>query len=126
MDTELRVNKSDNPPSNLQNKELNFGKIEVVEKIQTKLERYLDAQKFGLKKLSSLKDINTLLMDQRYYTKILNKKIKRILDYEEYKLYFKSDLIPSLNEYNNLEEGKEDIESGKEGNNQKKNQIQIC
>ena len=74
MDTELRVNKSDNPPSNLQNKEINFGKIEVVEKIQTQLERYLDDHKFGVKELSSLKDINTLLVDQRYYTKILKKK----------------------------------------------------
>ena len=125
MDTELRVNKSDNPPSNLQNKEINFGKIEVVEKIQTQLERYLDDHKFGVKELSSLKDINTLL-DQKYYTKILNKKIKRILDYEEYKLYFKLDLIPSPNEDIDLEEGKEDIkerkdkESGKEDNIQKK------
>ena len=48
------------------------------------------------------------------------------MDYEEYKLYFKLDLIPSPNEDIDLEEGKEDIkerkdkESGKEDNNQKK------
>ena len=68
MDTELRRNESENPPSHFQNKEINFGKIEIGEKMTTQLESYLDANKFGVKELSSLIDINTLLMDQKYNT----------------------------------------------------------
>ena len=79
-----------NANSGFQDVELNFGGIDNI-KVDTenKLDNFLTNYESEIIKLLGVVDINQLISEPEYVSKILMKKVERILTFEEFKLYFK-------------------------------------
>ena len=87
IEKELAPPQSNKPNSNFEDININFGKIEVINNAQSKLEKFLDFYESEIKEFSSLFDINKFLMNKDYNTSIFNKKITKIFNLEDFKLY---------------------------------------
>ena len=69
---------------------LNFGGIDNIKmKTENKFNTFLTKYESEIIKLLSVVDINQLISDHEYISKILMKKVERILTFEEFKLFFK-------------------------------------
>ena len=71
---------------------LNFGNIiEIQKDTKNKFDKFLKEYESEIDKLNSVVDINKIISDPKYNSKIIYKLIKRIFTFEEFKLYFKLD-----------------------------------
>ena len=121
IENELAPPKSNKPNSNFEDININFGKIEVINNAQSKLEKFLDFYESEIKEFSSLFDINKFLMNKDYNTAIFNKKITKIFNLEDFKLYFKLDPKPLKDKDNNDPDKKTKEEQSGNKQNENKN-----
>ena len=75
--------------SNFKEIELNFGDIGIIKNIESELDNKLVNYETELNNISSVFDANKILMDKKYASENLKKKINEIFKLERFKLYFK-------------------------------------
>ena len=105
MKQEFTFSYKTNANSGFKDIDLNFGGIEnIIKNTENKFDTFLTKYDSEIIRLLGVVDINQLIFDPEYITKILMKKLERILTFEEFKLYFKLEKKKiKINESENLE-----------------------
>ena len=105
MKQEFTFSYKTNANSGFKDIDLNFGGIEnIIKNTENKFDTFLTKYDSEIIRLLGVVDINQLIFDPEYITKILMKKLERILTFEEFKLYFKLEKKKGkINESENLE-----------------------
>ena len=109
--------KSKGVESNFQEIKLDFGNIEEIKKnTEEQFDKILQGYASEISELISIYDVNQILCEPNYISSKMMKKIKKILDFEEFKFNFKLD--KNIDKKNKKkEENKIEI---KEGSNKNK------
>jgi len=92
IDNEFIFPETSIPDSDFRGINLNFGKISDIKKVtESKFDKFLNDNDSEIIKLFTVDNINEIILNPYNISKILQKKIKRILNLEEFKINFKSD-----------------------------------
>lgn len=91
IEAELYISQIEKPNSNFKNIDIDFGKIEGIDKdAETQLNQLFYSNEYEINKyMASIFDINQLYFVPKYFSKILENKIKKIFNFHGFFLYFK-------------------------------------
>lgn len=108
VNQELAFSDKTNAIDSFRDISLDFGKIENIQKdTEMEFDKIVTNYQSEIIKLLCVVDINQILSDPEYTSKILLRQIQKILTFEEFKLYFKLDKknkkIKNKNEVNNIQ-----------------------
>ena len=92
IDNEFIFPETNDTDSDFRGISINFGKISDIKRdTESKYDKFINDYDSEIIKLLSVENINEIISSPKYISKILLKKIKRILSLEEFKINFKSD-----------------------------------